>query len=102
MKIEAADSVDAVVARVREVRPGDLTFTIGTGCCDSTAPFLYENHIIGADARHVGDVAGVPVWAPAWLADKYGGETLTIDVTESEDADSFSVETEFGCRFILR
>ncbi|MCE7884863.1 MAG: DUF779 domain-containing protein [Actinobacteria bacterium ATB1] len=102
MRIEAAPSVAGVLEKVRGVRSGELTFTIGTGCCDSTAPFLYENHLVGADARQVGDIEGIPVWAPEWLAEKYEDETLTIDVDESEDADSFSVETEFSCRFVLR
>ena len=38
-----------------------------TGCCESTAPFLYEDFWPGPDAEQVGEVAGVPVFAPTYL-----------------------------------
>ena len=38
---------------------GALVFTIGTGCCESTAPFLYEDFWPGPDSEPVGEVAGV-------------------------------------------
>src|SRR4051794_34247642 len=77
---------------------------LGTGCCDSTAPFLYDrNYFAGADAVEVGRVAGVPVFAHEWLARLYGEDgELVVDVDENVVADSFSLETEHGRRFTLR
>ena len=76
---------------------------LGTGCCDSTAPFLYDRYYPGADAVAVGEVAGVPVYAHRWLADLYeGSPALEVDVDEGLVNDSLSLESEFDCRFTLR
>ena len=83
-------------------RSGELVFTIGTGCCESTAPFLYEDFWPGPDSEQVGEVAGVPVFAPEYLRALYpAGDGVVIDVDDAM-AESMSIETEYGCRFILR
>ncbi len=75
---------------------------LGTGCCDSTAPFLYDRYISGPDAVEVGEVAGVPVLAHGWLAKLYADGELVLDVDEGVQTDSFSLESEYDCRFTLR
>jgi len=76
---------------------------LGTGCCDSTAPFLYDRYIPGPDAVEVGQVAGVPVLAHGWLAKLYSdGDGLLLDVDVGVQSDSFSLESEYDCRFTLR
>ncbi len=88
--------------RARRERRGALVFTIGTGCCESTAPFLYEDFWPGPDSEKVGDVAGVPVYAPEYLRMLYPGDDgVTIDVVD-DVMESMSIETEYGVRFILR
>ena len=48
-------------------------------------------------------MAGVPVFAHGWLARLYTDDDgLVVDVDEGVVADSFSLETEHGCRFTLR
>lgn len=102
MRITATSRAAAVVERVKGARSGRLTITIGTGCCESTAPFLYEDFWPGPDQAEVGEVSGVAVYAPEYLRSVYpGAEAVVIDVTE-EPADSLSIETEFGCRLVLR
>jgi uncharacterized protein (DUF779 family) len=92
-----------VVERARRERPGDLVFTIGTGCCESTAPFLYEDFWPGPDSEPVGEVAGVTVYAPEYLRALYPGtDGVVIDVDDGLMAESMSIETEYGCRFVLR
>jgi uncharacterized protein (DUF779 family) len=103
MKIMASTDAEAVVRRVQAEGREDLVLVIGTGCCDSTAPFLYDRYYPGADVAEVGRVAGVPIFAHRWLADLYGaGEQLEIDVDEGIANDSFSLESEYDCRFSLR
>jgi uncharacterized protein (DUF779 family) len=104
MRVTATARAEAAVRRVEESGRTDLVMVLGTGCCDSTAPFLYDrNYYPGADAALVGRVAGVPVFAHGWLAGLYADDDpLTIDVDEDAAADSFSLETEHGCRFTLR
>ncbi|GIU84873.1 MAG: hypothetical protein KatS3mg008_1648 [Acidimicrobiales bacterium] len=102
MKVEFTPRAVDVVRRVQQIRSGDLTFTIGTGCCESTAPFLYENFWPGPDQARVGEVEGIPVYAPEYLRELYpADEVLLVDVVD-ELAESMSVETELGCRFVLR
>jgi uncharacterized protein (DUF779 family) len=102
MQVTATDAARAVVARARTERSGELTITIGTGCCESTAPFLYENFWPGPDQAAVGEVEGVVVYAPEYLRRLYPGDDgVTIDSVEV-DAESMSVETAWGQRLILR
>jgi len=103
VKITATPAAARVVERARRDRRGELVFTIGTGCCESTAPFLYEDFWPGPDAEPVGDVAGVAVYAPEYLRALYPGDDgLVIDVEHELMAESMSIETEYGCRFVLR
>ncbi len=102
MRVRATEAAEAVVQRATAARPGRLTVTIGTGCCESTAPFLYEDFWPGPDQEAVGTVAGVEVFAPDYLRSLYPGEEgVVLDVVD-ELAESFSIETEFGCRLVLR
>ncbi len=102
MRIEATSQAREVIDRAKDARRGTLTITIGTGCCESTAPFLYEDFWPGPDQEPVGDVQGVTVYAPEYLRELYpGAESVTLDVVD-EMVESLSVETEFGCRLALR
>jgi uncharacterized protein (DUF779 family) len=103
MKITGTAAAARVVERAKRDRRGVLVFTIGTGCCESTAPFLYEDFWPGPDSEPVGEVADVQVFAPEYLRALYpGDEGVTVDVEEGSMAESMSIETEYGCRFILR
>lgn len=103
MRVAGTAAAARTVERVRSLRPGTLVFTIGTGCCESTAPFLYEDFWPGPDQEVVGEVAGVPVYAPEYLRRLYpGDEGVVVDVDDDLPAESMSVETELGCRFVLR
>jgi uncharacterized protein (DUF779 family) len=103
MRVTGTDSAARVVEQMRDRRSGDLTITIGTGCCESTAPFLYEDFWPGPDQAVVGEVAGVPVYAPEYLRTNYvDDDGMVIDVVEGVLAESMSVETELSCRLILR
>jgi uncharacterized protein (DUF779 family) len=102
MRVVATEQATATVERAKAMRPGALTVTIGTGCCESTAPFLYEDFWPGPDQAEVGEVAGVAIFAPDYLRKLYpADEEVTLDVVD-ELAESFSIETEFGVRLVLR
>ncbi|MGO9875267.1 MAG: DUF779 domain-containing protein [Acidimicrobiia bacterium] len=103
MHVTGTPAAARVVERARRDRRGELVFTIGTGCCESTAPFLYEDFWPGPDSERVGDVAGVAVYAPEYLRALYPGDDgVVIDVDDGLMAESMSIETEYGCRFVLR
>lgn len=103
MRVSATPAAEAVVRKVARSGREDLVMVLGTGCCDSTAPFLYDRYYPGPDAVRVGEVAGVPIYAHPWLAELYAGDDgLDLDVVEGVLSDSFSLEAEQGCRFTLR
>lgn len=102
MRVEGTPEAAAVVEQVRAIRLGELTITLGNGCCESSAPFLFDGHWPGPDQVQVGEVSGVPVYAPEFMRKLYPGDDLLIvDVGPDGHGDSFSVETELGFRFIL-
>lgn len=103
MLVTGTPAAAHIVERARRDRRGTLVFTIGTGCCESTAPFLYEDFWPGPDQAEVGEVGGVPVFAPEYLRRLYPGDDgVVIDVEEGLLAESLSIETEYSCRFVLR
>ena len=103
MKVTGTAAAARIVERAKRDRRGELVFTIGTGCCESTAPFLYEDFWPGPDSESVGEVAGVTVFAPEYLRALYPGDDgVVVDVEEGLMAESMSIETEYGCRFVLR
>ncbi len=103
MLVTGTPEAAAVVERAARDRRGTLTITLGTGCCESTAPFLYEDFWVGPDQEQVGEVAGVPVFAPEHLRRNYLDEDgMVIDVAKGVLLESFSIETEYGLRLVLR
>ena len=90
-----------VLGRVRHSLGDDLTFVIGNGCCDSTAPFLFSRYMTGPAEARVADVEGVPVFLESALLDLFDGREVVIDAAEDPGGDSFSCETELGVRFSM-
>jgi len=102
MKVTASPRAAEVVAEMARRRSGTLTVTIGTGCCESTAPFLYEDFWPGPDQEPVGDVDGVVIYAPEYLRRLYPGDQGPMLEVVDELGESLSVETELGVRLALR
>jgi uncharacterized protein (DUF779 family) len=103
MNVTVTGAAEEIVRRVRGAGRTNLIMVLGTGCCDSTSPFLYDNYLPEPDSQPVGQVDGVQIVAPRWLADLYpGDEGLVVDVDAGVVNDSFSLESEYDCRFTLR
>jgi uncharacterized protein (DUF779 family) len=103
MRLTSTPAAEEVVRRVVEGGRSNLVMVLGTGCCDSTAPYLYDNYLPEPNSVPVGRVEGVSVLAPKWLAELYGDEdSLVVDVDQDVVNDSFSLESEYDCRFTLR
>ena len=103
MNVTATPSAEAVVRRVAGEGREGLVMVLGDGCCDSTAPFLFDRHVPEPDTVPVGEVAGVAVLAHRWLADLYAEEDeLVVDVEQDIPNDSLSLESEYDCRLTLR
>ena len=95
------DAAADVVARVRATRPGDLSLVIGNGCCDSTAPFLFEGYLQGPNEREVAEIDGVRVLLDDAIARSFEGREVVVDAGGDPQPDSFSCESELGYRFFL-
>jgi uncharacterized protein (DUF779 family) len=102
MRVMATPEAAGVVRKVAATGREDLTIVVGDGCCDGEAPFLYDRYVAPPDAERVGDVEGVPVIAHARIARLWGDDEVELDVDADVSNDSFSLESEFDCRFTLR
>lgn len=91
-----------MLARVRAGRSGPLSFAIDGGCCEGTAPHLYEHAVITSAAEKAGDVDGVPVYLQNAMIEPYRDAEVIIDVVDEPLSEAMSLETEFGVRFVLR
>ena len=98
----ASDTAIAAVRAVRARGREDLVMVLGNGCCESTAPYLFDHHVPEPGSVAVGDVDGIAILAPAWLARMYADdEHVRIDAEPSPADDSLSLETDLGLRFRL-
>ncbi len=91
-----------MLASVRAERGERLTFMIDGGCCEGTAPHLYEDAIITSASAHAGEVDGVPVYLQAAMIEPYRDADVLIDVVDEPLSEAMSLETEHGVRFVLR
>jgi uncharacterized protein (DUF779 family) len=101
-KVTTTDSAISILRQVRERRSGTLTISIDTGCCEGTAPHLYEDYILPYGSTEIGRVADVPVFVPPHLAELYENASILIDVIDEEASDAMSLETALGKRLVLR
>ena len=105
VNVVLTDSARELLARVRAQRSGALSLVIGNGCCDSTAPFLFETYLAGPNEARVGELAGgVEVLLDRSLLDLFEGREIVIDAGDAAGGpgeDSFSCESELGMRFSL-
>ena len=101
VKVVLTDAATEVVARVRAARSGDLALVIGNGCCDSTAPFMFESYLPGPNEREVAEVNGVPILLDDAVARSFEGREVVVDAAGDPQPDSFSCESELGYRFFL-
>lgn len=102
MKVRVSRAACQVIEELKSMRSGKLVITLGTGCCESTAPFFYEDFDPGPDSRKVGEIDGVEVYAPGWLAELYDGDEIEIDADTGVITESFSIETEIDARLKLK
>ena len=101
VRVVLTDAAAEVVARVRATRAGDLSLVIGNGCCDSTAPFLFEGYLQGPNEREVAEVEGVRILLDDAIARSFEGREVVVDAGGDPQPDSFSCESELGYRFFL-
>jgi uncharacterized protein (DUF779 family) len=95
------DEARALLDRLRGERNGSLTMVIGNGCCDSTAPFVFESYLTGPNEARIAELDGVEVVLDRALLDLFDGREVVIDAGPEPAGDSFSCEADLGMRFSI-
>ncbi len=98
----------AITEKAREVvkqlkaRHGNLIFHQSGGCCDGSAPMIFEEADMYLDDSDVllGQVEGVNYYMNRDQFNYWKHTFITIDVTEGRGS-SFSLEIPLGLRFII-
>ncbi len=101
-KLTISESAAAVLRQIREQSSGRLTISIDGGCCEGTAPHLYENYLLPYGVHEIGRAEDIPVFIPQHLRDAYAGAVVRLDVVDDESSDAMSLETVLGKRLVLR
>ncbi len=100
-RVEITDKAIAVVKQLK-AKHGDLIFHQSGGCCDGSAPMIFEKDDMYLDDsdKHLGDVQGIPFYMNIDQYEYWKHTHLTVDITEGRGA-SFSLEIPLGLRFII-
>ncbi len=104
MKYERVTITDEAIKIVEELKAkyGELIFHQSGGCCDGSAPMLFEKEDMYLDDSDIllGQLAGVNYYMNQDQFEYWKHTHLTVDVTEGRGS-SFSLEIPLGVRFII-
>lgn len=92
----------ALVVNTLKAKHGDLIFHQSGGCCDGSAPMIFEEGDMYLDDNDIllGAVEGVNFYMSRDQFEYWKHTHLTVDVTEGRGA-SFSLEIPLGLRFLI-
>ena len=82
-------------------RSGDVAFKIDNGCCGGTALLLMKAEYLGSSDVHIGEVAGVGVYAERSLARGYAADRYHFYVREGGRDSGYSIEIPHGFKFLM-
>ncbi|NRD21468.1 DUF779 domain-containing protein [Winogradskyella eckloniae] len=101
-RIEITDKAREVVKQLKE-KHGALIFHQSGGCCDGSAPMIFEKEDMYLDESDIllGQIEGVNFYMNQDQFEYWKHTHLTVDVTEGRGA-SFSLEIPLGLRFLIR
>lgn len=90
------------IVNTLKAKHGDLIFHQSGGCCDGSAPMIFEKDDMYLDESDIllGEVEGIPFYMNQDQYEYWKHTHLTIDITEGRGA-SFSLEIPLGVRFII-
>lgn len=100
-RIEITDKALKVVEQLKD-KHGDLIFHQSGGCCDGSAPMIFEKDDMYLDESDIllGEIGGVNFYMNQDQFEYWKHTHLTIDITEGRGA-SFSLEIPLGLRFMI-
>jgi len=100
-RVEITDRAAEVVRQLK-AKHGELIFHQSGGCCDGSAPMIFEKGDMYLDESDIllGEVEGVSFFMNQDQFEYWKHTHLTVDVTEGRGA-SFSLEIPMGLRFLI-
>lgn len=101
-RIDITEEALKVVQQLKE-KHGELIFHQSGGCCDGSAPMIFEKEDMYLDESDIllGEVGGVNFYMNKDQFEYWKHTHLTVDVTTGRGA-SFSLEIPLGLRFIIQ
>ena len=101
-RVAITDKAIEVLNQLRE-KHGELIFHQSGGCCDGSAPMIFEEGDMSLDDSDIllGQLDGVNYYMNQDQFEYWKHTHLTVDITEGRGS-SFSLEIPLGVRFIIR
>ncbi|MGJ8550040.1 MULTISPECIES: DUF779 domain-containing protein [Winogradskyella] len=100
-RVEITDKAVEIIKQLK-AKHGELIFHQSGGCCDGSAPMIFEKGDMYLDESDVllGEVEGVNFYMNQDQFEYWKHTHLTVDVTEGRGS-SFSLEIPLGLRFLI-
>jgi len=101
-RVAITDKAIEVLNQLRE-KHGELIFHQSGGCCDGSAPMIFEEGDMYLDDSDIllGQLDGINYYMNQDQFEYWKHTHLTVDITEGRGS-SFSLEIPLGVRFIIR
>ena len=100
-RLEITEKAIPILNKLKE-KHGELIFHQSGGCCDGTAPMIFEKDEMYLDDSDilVGQLEGINYYMNEDQFEYWKYTYLTIDIVEGRGS-SFSLEIPLGVRFII-
>jgi len=100
-RVAITEKAKELVNKLKE-KHGDLIFHQSGGCCDGSAPMIFEEGDMYLDDSDIllGQLEGVNYYMNQDQFEYWKHTHLTVDITEGRGS-SFSLEIPLGYRFII-
>lgn len=103
MTVTATEAALELIDQIKTRVGRDLIFHQSGGCCDGSAPMLFErsDYMLGDNDVLVGEIGGVPFYMNADQYARWKHTDLTIDAIDGIGG-MFSLDNGTGRRFLTR
>ncbi len=100
-RVAITEQAAKIVQQLKE-KHGELIFHQSGGCCDGSAPMIFEKGDMYLDDSDIllGQLEGVNYYMNEEQFEYWKHTFLTVDITEGRGS-SFSLEIPLGLRFII-
>ncbi|HHB51523.1 MAG TPA: DUF779 domain-containing protein [Saprospiraceae bacterium] len=101
-RVAITDKAIEILNQLKAKHGEDLIFHQSGGCCDGSAPMIFEKEDMYLDDSDIllGELEGINYYMNVDQYEYWKHTHLTIDVTEGRGS-SFSLEIPLGVRFII-